>query len=124
MYDKRQQAIKVSMNSVYGFTGVTFGKLPLQAIARSVTAYGRIMIEKTKAESQSRISTSEPRSDGDAVDAFLGLPAAEKKVVDRLPGIAGALETQDPGEEVVVVLPDDEELPDSSDLDRTSSYEL
>ena len=50
VYDKRQQAIKVSMNSVYGFTGVTFGKLPLQAIARSVTAYGRIMIEKTKAK--------------------------------------------------------------------------
>ena len=50
IYDKRQQAIKVSMNSVYGFTGVKFGRLPLQAIARSVTSFGRIMIDETKAK--------------------------------------------------------------------------
>lgn len=50
VYDKRQQALKISANSVYGFTGVKKGKLPLQAIARSVTAYGREMIELTKAK--------------------------------------------------------------------------
>jgi DNA polymerase Pol2 len=50
VYDKRQLAIKVTMNSVYGFTGVTVGRLPLQAIARSVTAYGRDMIFATKDE--------------------------------------------------------------------------
>jgi DNA polymerase delta subunit 1 len=45
VYDKRQLALKISANSVYGFTGAVSGKLPLQAIARSVTAYGREMID-------------------------------------------------------------------------------
>ncbi|KAK9314188.1 DNA polymerase family B-domain-containing protein [Lipomyces starkeyi] len=46
--DGRQLALKVSANSVYGFTGATIGKLPCLAISSSVTAYGRQMIEKTK----------------------------------------------------------------------------
>ncbi|KAJ3039452.1 DNA-directed DNA polymerase delta [Rhizophlyctis rosea] len=46
--DGRQLALKISANSVYGFTGATIGKLPLLAISSSVTAYGREMIEKTK----------------------------------------------------------------------------
>ena len=46
--DGRQVALKVSANSVYGFTGATIGKLPLLAISSSVTAFGRVMIEKTK----------------------------------------------------------------------------
>ncbi|KAI8851031.1 DNA polymerase family B-domain-containing protein [Chytridium lagenaria] len=46
--DGRQLALKISANSVYGFTGATVGKLPLLAISSSVTAYGREMIDKTK----------------------------------------------------------------------------
>ncbi|KAJ3190847.1 DNA-directed DNA polymerase delta [Irineochytrium annulatum] len=46
--DGRQLALKISANSVYGFTGATIGKLPLLAISSSVTAYGRKMIETTK----------------------------------------------------------------------------
>ena len=46
--DGRQLALKISANSVYGFTGATIGKLPLLAISSSVTAFGREMIEKTK----------------------------------------------------------------------------
>lgn len=46
--DGRQLALKISANSVYGFTGATIGKLPLLAISSSVTAYGREMIEATK----------------------------------------------------------------------------
>lgn len=46
--DGRQLALKISANSVYGFTGATIGKLPLLAISSSTTAYGRDMIEKTK----------------------------------------------------------------------------
>ena len=45
--DKRQLAIKVSANSVYGFTGATVGRLPCLAIAASVTSEGRGMIEDT-----------------------------------------------------------------------------
>ncbi|XP_014229440.1 DNA polymerase delta catalytic subunit isoform X1 [Trichogramma pretiosum] len=48
--DGRQYALKVSANSVYGFTGAQQGKLPCLEISGSVTAYGRTMIEKTKQE--------------------------------------------------------------------------
>jgi DNA polymerase delta subunit 1 len=46
----RQLALKVSANSVYGLTGAAVGKMPCLQIASSTTAYGRQMIEKTKAE--------------------------------------------------------------------------
>ncbi|KAG0326563.1 DNA-directed DNA polymerase delta [Dissophora globulifera] len=51
--DGRQLALKISANSVYGFTGATVGKLPCLQISSSVTAYGRVMIEKTKQEVES-----------------------------------------------------------------------
>lgn len=53
----RQLALKISANSVYGFTGATIGKLPCLAISSSVTAFGREMIEKTKNEVQEHYST-------------------------------------------------------------------
>lgn len=46
--DGRQLALKISANSVYGFTGAQVGKLPCLEISQSVTAFGRQMIEKTK----------------------------------------------------------------------------
>jgi len=46
--DGRQLALKISANSVYGFTGMSAGILPCQAIAESVTAYGRQMIQRSK----------------------------------------------------------------------------
>ncbi|KAN0088533.1 DNA polymerase family B domain containing protein [Tylopilus felleus] len=56
--DGRQLALKISANSVYGFTGATIGKLPCLAISSSVTAYGRQMIEKTKQEVEAEFSLS------------------------------------------------------------------
>ena len=44
----RQLALKISANSVYGFTGAQVGQLPCINISQSVTAYGRMMIEHTK----------------------------------------------------------------------------
>lgn len=44
----RQLALKVSANSVYGFTGAQIGKLPCLEISSSTTSYGRTMIQKTK----------------------------------------------------------------------------
>jgi DNA polymerase delta subunit 1 len=44
----RQLALKLSANSVYGFTGALNGPLPCLEVARSVTAYGREMIQSTK----------------------------------------------------------------------------
>ncbi|XP_036356066.1 DNA polymerase delta catalytic subunit-like [Octopus sinensis] len=48
--DGRQLALKLSANSVYGFTGAQNGRLPCLEISQSVTSYGREMIEMTKNE--------------------------------------------------------------------------
>lgn len=48
VYDGKQLAYKVSMNSVYGFTGAGKGILPCVPIASTVTCKGRGMIEETK----------------------------------------------------------------------------
>jgi DNA polymerase delta subunit 1 len=44
----KQLAIKVSMNSIYGFTGATVGALPCLGISQSVTGCGRQMIQQTQ----------------------------------------------------------------------------
>eukprot|EP00834_Sanchytrium_tribonematis_P001028 NODE_22_length_42145_cov_1.310612.p2 type:complete len:869 gc:universal NODE_22_length_42145_cov_1.310612:3439-833(-) len=44
----RQLALKISANSVYGFTGATIGSLPCLEVSASVTAFGREMIELTR----------------------------------------------------------------------------
>merc|ERR1719433_1107416 len=44
----RQLALKISANSVYGFTGATTGMLPCLEISSSTTAFGRTMIDHTK----------------------------------------------------------------------------
>ncbi|KAF1328474.1 DNA polymerase delta catalytic subunit, partial [Globisporangium splendens] len=46
----RQLALKVSANSVYGFTGANVGQLPCIPIASSVTAYGRQLLYRTREE--------------------------------------------------------------------------
>jgi DNA polymerase delta subunit 1 len=56
--DGRQLALKVSANSVYGFTGAIIGKLPCLEISASVTAYGRQMIEHTKKMVHEQFSTA------------------------------------------------------------------
>jgi len=48
VYNGQQLAYKISMNSMYGFTGASKGMLPLVAIASTVTMRGRQMIEETK----------------------------------------------------------------------------
>jgi DNA polymerase delta subunit 1 len=49
VYNGKQLAYKISMNSVYGFTGaVTKGILPCMPIAETVTFRGRQMIEQSK----------------------------------------------------------------------------
>lgn len=45
----RQLALKISANSVYGFTGATVGQLPCLPIASTVTAYGRNLLFATRA---------------------------------------------------------------------------
>jgi len=49
VYNGKQLAYKISMNSVYGFTGAGKGILPCVPIASTTTCRGREMIEETKA---------------------------------------------------------------------------
>ena len=48
VYNGKQLAYKISMNSVYGFTGASKGILPCVPIAATVTCEGRHMIDQTK----------------------------------------------------------------------------
>lgn len=48
VFNGRQMALKVSANSVYGFTGATVGALPCLEISSSVTSFGREMIMETR----------------------------------------------------------------------------
>ena len=49
LLNAKQLAIKVTMNSVYGFCGVKTGKMPCYPISATTTCIGRQMIEDTKA---------------------------------------------------------------------------
>lgn len=44
----RVHLLKVSANSVYGFTGATVGQLPCLPIASSTTSYGRDLLFRTR----------------------------------------------------------------------------
>jgi DNA polymerase delta subunit 1 len=48
VYNGKQLAYKISMNSVYGFTGAGKGILPCVPIASTTTSKGRAMIEETR----------------------------------------------------------------------------
>lgn len=59
VYNGKQLAYKISMNSVYGFCGAGKGMLPLVEVAATVTAEGRHMIEQTKELVEREFSGSE-----------------------------------------------------------------
>jgi DNA polymerase delta subunit 1 len=56
VYDGRQLALKISANSVYGFTGAQVGQLPCLEISSTVTGFGRQMIESTKNQVEAHYS--------------------------------------------------------------------
>lgn len=82
VYNGKQLAYKISMNSVYGFTGaVTKGILPCVAIAETVTMRGRQMIEQSKAYVESNFPGAKVRY-GDSV--MPGTPVLTRDVCGRL----------------------------------------
>ena len=90
----RQLALKVSANSVYGFTGATVGQLPCLPIASSVTAYGRELLLKTKQHVEDNYEGSEVvYGDTDSVMIRFGLSTVEEtmplaeKVADEVSAI-------------------------------------
>ncbi|WFD30639.1 DNA-directed DNA polymerase [Malassezia sp. CBS 17886] len=84
--DGRQLALKVSANSVYGFTGATVGRLPCLEISMSVTAYGRTMIDETKRQVESHFT----RANGYAHDAQVIYGDTDSVMVNF--GVPGAAE--------------------------------
>lgn len=90
--DGRQMALKVSANSVYGFTGAQAGRLPCLEISQSVTGFGRQMIERTQqlVESHFCVANGYPADakvvygDTDSVMCHLGVPTvAEAMALGR-----------------------------------------
>lgn len=59
VYNGKQLAYKVSMNSIYGFFGATRGMLPLVDLAAAVTATGRKMIMHSKALAEKLVPGTE-----------------------------------------------------------------
>ncbi|KAM1443502.1 hypothetical protein ACFX2I_039777 [Malus domestica] len=83
--DGRQLTLKISANSVYGFTGATVGQLPCLEISSSVTSYGRQMIEHTKNIVKDKFTTLKGYEhnaeviygDTDSVMVQFGVPTVE-----------------------------------------------
>jgi DNA polymerase elongation subunit (family B) len=72
VYNGKQLAYKISMNSVYGFTGAGKGMLPCVPIASTVTMKGRNMIETTKNYVEANFPGAKVRY-GDSVTEDTGL---------------------------------------------------
>lgn len=87
--DGRQLALKISANSVYGFTGATVGQLPCIEISSSVTSYGRQMIEHTKKLVEDKFTTlggyehnaEVIYGDTDSVMVQFGVPSVEAAMI-------------------------------------------
>jgi DNA polymerase delta subunit 1 len=88
VYNGRQLALKVSANSVYGFTGQAHSGWPCLQISSSVTAYGRQMIMLTKDIVEEHYSikngwhcdTRVIYGDTDSVMVSAGLPSVEAAI--------------------------------------------
>ena len=87
VYNGKQLAYKVSMNSVYGFTGASRGMLPCVAIASSVTLQGRTMIDMTKQYVEKNFPGSKVRY-GDSV-------VGDTPIIIRENGIIRCIEIRD-----------------------------
>lgn len=65
--DGFQLAMKVSMNSIYGFTGANLGRLPEKRIAAATTAEGRRMIQACKEYVESNYNCKVVYGDTDSI---------------------------------------------------------
>jgi DNA polymerase delta subunit 1 len=78
VYNGQQLAYKISMNSIYGFTGASKGMLPCVAIASTVTMRGRQMIEETKNYVEEHFPGAKVRY-GDSV-----MPGTKVRILDPM----------------------------------------
>ena len=100
VYNGKQLAYKISMNSCYGFTGASKGMLPCVAIASSVTFKGRSMIEETKNYVEAHFPGAKVRY-GDSVTPDSALLIRHDGVVrtTRIDALVSAYETRSDGKE-------------------------
>ena len=83
MYNGKQLAYKISMNSVYGFTGASKGILPCVPIASSTTMKGRMMIEDTKNYVEKHYPGAKVRY-GDTDSVMVEFDVGERKGEDAI----------------------------------------
>lgn len=83
IYNAKQLAYKISMNSVYGFTGASNGFLPMVEIASSVTAKGREMIQMTKELVEREFPGSKVRY-GDTDSVMVEFDVGELKGIEAI----------------------------------------
>jgi DNA polymerase delta subunit 1 len=84
----RQLALKISANSVYGFTGANVGQLPCLQIASSVTSYGRNLLLATRSFVESKYTVANGYKynaevvygDTDSVMVNFGAPTVEESM--------------------------------------------
>jgi len=104
MYNGKQLAYKISMNSVYGFTGASKGMLPCVNIASTVTTKGRSMIDETKEYVEKNFPGAKVRY-GDSVTPDTPLLIRQNGQVKtcRIDSLVHAYETRGDGKEVAVI---------------------
>jgi len=78
VYNGKQLAYKISMNSVYGFTGAGKGILPCVPIASTTTCRGRGMIEETKTYVEKNFPGSKVRY-GDTDSVMVEFDVGDRK---------------------------------------------
>lgn len=83
VYNGKQLAYKISMNSVYGFTGAGKGILPCVPIASSTTFRGRSMIEETKTYVEENFPGAKVRY-GDTDSVMVEFDVGDRTGVDAI----------------------------------------
>ena len=104
MFNGKQLAYKISMNSVYGFTGAGKGILPCVPIASTTTCKGRSMIEETKNYVEANFPGAKVRY-GDSVtpDTPLLIRVNGEIKTARIDSLVDAYHIRDDGKEIAEI---------------------
>src|SRR5210317_1362142 len=104
VYNGKQLAYKISMNSVYGFTGAGKGILPCVPIASTTTSKGRAMIEETRNYVEKHFPGAKVRY-GDSVtpDTPLLIRQNGRVKTTRIDSLVDIYELRDDGKEIAEI---------------------
>ena len=104
VYNGKQLAYKISMNSIYGFTGAGKGILPCVPIASTTTFKGRSMIEETKNYVEKNFPGAKVRY-GDSVTPDTPLLIRQNHEIKtcRIDSLVTSYEQRDDGKEIAKI---------------------